>query len=544
MSWYRDHLFVILIILVSSLIQLLFLGNPTQTNPDEFYYISRAWTFSNEITGHTNLPIIYNDHPPMGWVLMGFFGTIIPWGTWTFRCRLFVWIIAQGDKILIYNIARKYFSKNTGIIAVVIYSFQIGILFYNKFVYLDNIGIFFILLAYQMILTTKLNRTQSEGEASERKYPLRGISATDQNSFTNVGFILSGIWASFAVLTKIPMILHVGTLWIFFFTRWKNPTLLVYKKSRKLLIKNFILWLIGFITPIILFVLILNYTSEYNYFIYGLYIQSNRQAPENIISSFSEVLLYWIQVQGPFFIPIIFFLPVLIILYFIAIKINQLYQQKIHPPLNKRFNRTELNLEEFQIFLFDIVAISSVLLGFTGFFLWNTIVFHHYIIPLFPFGSLLLGLIGDHLISKILRYLDEKKNNKKPRLKHVQTSVFYLFMFSILGLLIAPFNYKERFKEFETDYDEILDWIDTNIPKDSMIIVENYYIAELQAKGFEYAFDITMTNHPDTQYNWSNINFFLCSSLESITNSYTLNSINHLEFYHQFETKTLFRVVK
>lgn len=160
LSRHRVELIVVLALLTLSTVlhaENMF-GFPYYEN-DEGTYVSRAWNFIT--TGSLDVYTYRYDHAPAGWMLLGvwfaltggeaLFGSLLESG------RVFMLLIHMASTVLLYLIARRLSGGMTaGVIAVLVFAMSPLGIYFQRRVLLDNIMIFWVLLAVLLLLRRHL----------------------------------------------------------------------------------------------------------------------------------------------------------------------------------------------------------------------------------------------------------------------------------------------------------------------------------------------------------------------------------------------------
>lgn len=133
-------------------------GFPYYEN-DEGTYISRAWQFIT--TGALDVYTYRYDHAPGGWMLLGawlgitggasLFDSMLQSG------RVFMLLVHTASSVVLYLIARRMSGGMTaGVIAVLIFAVSPLGVYFQRRVLLDNMMIFWVLLAVLLLLRRQL----------------------------------------------------------------------------------------------------------------------------------------------------------------------------------------------------------------------------------------------------------------------------------------------------------------------------------------------------------------------------------------------------
>ncbi len=64
-----------------------------------------------------------------------------------------------------------------------------------------------------------------------------------------------------------------------------------------------------------------------------------------------------------------------------------------------------------------------------------------------------------------------------------------------------------------------------NLPKNSIIVVDNFFIAELREDGFKYVQEGWFVNNASLNGNALNIDYFICSNLSVVDTPYTHDAV-------------------
>jgi 4-amino-4-deoxy-L-arabinose transferase-like glycosyltransferase len=124
---------------------------------DEGTYMSSAWAILNgQVTAY---PYGYG-HPPWGWMQIAgwvqLIGGFFTFGNALNTGRALMLLYALGSAWLVYLIAHRMSGRRSvGLLAMVLFSFSPLSLVYQRQVYLDNIGVFWLLLSLFLILAGK-----------------------------------------------------------------------------------------------------------------------------------------------------------------------------------------------------------------------------------------------------------------------------------------------------------------------------------------------------------------------------------------------------
>lgn len=162
-EWTQQHaieilLVAVLVIMSSALHAHNMFGYPYLEN-DEGTYISRAWNWVT--TGELDVYTYRYDHAPAGWMFLGtwlaltggdaLFGSLMNSG------RVFMLVLHAVSTVLLYVVARRMSSSVTaGVVAVLIFAMSPLGIYFQRRVLLDNIMMFWILVAMVLLLRRHL----------------------------------------------------------------------------------------------------------------------------------------------------------------------------------------------------------------------------------------------------------------------------------------------------------------------------------------------------------------------------------------------------
>lgn len=124
---------------------------------DEGTYMSSAWAILNGMI--TPYPYGYG-HPPLAWIQIAGWvqltGGFFTFGNAINSGRVLMLLFALGCSLLVYLIARQMStSRSAGLLAMVLFSLSPISLTYQRQVFLDNVGTFWLLLSLYLIIASK-----------------------------------------------------------------------------------------------------------------------------------------------------------------------------------------------------------------------------------------------------------------------------------------------------------------------------------------------------------------------------------------------------
>jgi hypothetical protein len=152
-----EMLVVLLVLCIPLAIQGANMFNYPAYSIDEGNYMSNAWAILHgQIEPYTYL----YDHPPLGWIQIAGWvqltGGLESFSNAINSGRVFMLVLAGASSLLVYLItSRLSGSRSAALLATLIYALSPLSLFYRREILLDNIGMFWLLLALCMITTGK-----------------------------------------------------------------------------------------------------------------------------------------------------------------------------------------------------------------------------------------------------------------------------------------------------------------------------------------------------------------------------------------------------
>lgn len=124
---------------------------------DEGIYLEQAWAVLRE--GRLSPYTYFYDHAPGGWLLLAWWALLLPGKFLTFGMamnsgRVFMLLINLISVVLLYKVTKKLArSDAAAIITVVIFALSPLSLYYQRMILLDNMMVFWLLVAMHFILS-------------------------------------------------------------------------------------------------------------------------------------------------------------------------------------------------------------------------------------------------------------------------------------------------------------------------------------------------------------------------------------------------------
>lgn len=449
---------------------------------DEFYYGTRAWAFITQFSNPFNYRIIYDDHPPFGWLIMGMGCALMVGIPWMIRVRIFMIIMFTFQQILLYAIGSKFFHRVVGLLAVTINGLGSGFLIYQQMAFLDNIGIVFTLGALLILPKT----------SNHRSFPI----------------LLSGILSGISCGIKFPFLFFLPAFPIFYILHF-FPI-----QSRKVSLIALVKWGLGVIISIIALIGVIIFSGNWQYFVTGTLEQLNRSDPG---ATFSSYFRNWFAFS-PVLIVATFVVPFFAIIGGMIVLMNEHRKSKQH--VNKKISNEIHAINPFisHFWVYTLkVAIFAVL--FILFLFRGTTIYVHYILPLLPFIALLLGLFIYYFVITGTMIFDEWQTNKqtiqrkRESLKHGKPLSFVI-CFLCMGIILIPYRYPALNSNLIKNQYEMLSWIDENIPKNASFVVKDFFVAELYELGAKNVQMVGFIDQASFEYDWRNIDYIISAPFD------------------------------
>ncbi len=126
---------------------------------DEGIYVEQAWSLANE--GRLSPYTYFYDHAPAGWIVIAAWNKLLPGGFHAFdneinAVRVLMLLIHVASVGLLFGIVRKFSGSAAGaFVATFIFNFSPLAVYYQRQVLLDNLMVFWLLLAVYLLARTE-----------------------------------------------------------------------------------------------------------------------------------------------------------------------------------------------------------------------------------------------------------------------------------------------------------------------------------------------------------------------------------------------------
>ena len=426
---------------------------------DEGTYASRAVNFI--ATGELDTYTYWYDHTPFGWIFMaGWYlitgGTAI-FGDYILSGRILMGLLGATSVAMVYILGRKLFptTKMPSIIAALVITLSPLILYFQRRILLDNIMIFWVLLAFILIYR-------------------------DRSRLLDV--YLAGLAISFGILTKLNAIVFVPVILIILWQRFDVS-------ARVMAMFQFLATIGTIVGSYVMYALLkgeffpqaedaasgrFNEINLVDTLVFQSSRGGNKLAPWNPDSNFYLSVVDWLQRDYT-----------LIVIGMTAVAVASLIV------VFKRY-RNLLPLVASFWMMFAFLARGGVVLGF-------------YFLPLIPFVALLVGwMISAPLISA------------KSAFTKLFSQVFLVL--AIIGIIVMPLRNPVKLtfaKDETTNQQEAVEWIIENVDRTATIAIDNYAYPTLnQEYGYgnaDYFFKVEYDPSVQAQLGgtWQNIDYIL-----------------------------------
>ena len=126
---------------------------------DEGIYVEQAWSLANE--GRLSPYTYFYDHAPAGWMVIAAWDKLLPGGFHAFdneinAVRVLMLLVHVASVGLLFGIVRKFSGSAAGaFVAAFIFNFSPLAVYYQRQVLLDNLMVFWLLLAVYLLARTE-----------------------------------------------------------------------------------------------------------------------------------------------------------------------------------------------------------------------------------------------------------------------------------------------------------------------------------------------------------------------------------------------------
>lgn len=534
-STIKSHILGVIVILIIGFIHFFNCIYSPAYFLDELYYSTRAWYFiQNMRTGTDQYQIIYGDHPPLGWILMGLVCYIIPLENWMMRVRFFFGIMYFFQLILTYSIACKYWNKYTGIIANIIFGLIPSLFDQSRIGFLDNIAIVFVMLSFYFFYRDSENKPSGNPEQinnSQSRSPL---------DINKRSFYLSGIFFGMAVCIKFPMVFFLAGFFFFFLSR-HNSIDIFLKPNHIPTLKMFLRWGIMMLIPLLSITMLIVLEGKLGFFLSSLIHQISRSGE---ISNIYTCLQLWMAFFPLYVIIIFFIVPIIFIITFVKILRKWRF---LNRSLNKKYYHKRLEEIIREELLKRYMGLTGLCVSYLLFLYRGGLVLSFYIIPLLPIGALFIGMLTydlfyylyfrvqtnieyeEKLSGKVSSNSSHSNRSKKHPKKYAK--VVFVFIPIWLSLFYYPFTMYSFFFNASISNDqtkfqyEALAWIKENVPKDSTIIAKAFFSVELFEAGYSKVYSFGFYDPSELNNDWRNIDYLFGKDILELEDNFTEQAI-------------------
>lgn len=511
-------------------------------NWDEFLYSTRAYAFIRLFSDPIPMNVIYSDHPPLGWIILGIGCIIFPTEfSWTLRARLVISVFFVLNQIMLYLITLKYYSKPSGIITLLLFGFQIGFLDHTRRIYLDNIGVFFVLFAYYLYLSSRSSQYPVNTSPSNvliiKEIPTH--TPIQQFYYSKLYYYLSGVFLGLAICVKFVFVFFIPGFILMYYCRNCASTLLE-RVTFLYHLKNIIRWIGYTLIPLIVYLIVCLLLNQLHEVITGTINQVLRRESD---ATFGNLVFYWMLLYPVFFVVLMCLLSFFLLGFVMYLFINI----RSHDQKSLFFNKTHSSsiLKRLHALFIGNMEVWGFCFGFFLFLIRGSTISSHYMIPLYSFGSLFIGVF---IVSLYRLIIPEKSGQINTHEKVIYSTkiltptslkklVTGLYSLCLIIWMIYPPEPLDLIKittstSFQT---EALDWVLINVPRNSSFIVNAFFAAELYEAGYRNV-QVSGFFNPSTFNNdWRNIDYLITPSLEGINGTFTAPAIENCLFLQHFE---------
>jgi hypothetical protein len=535
----KDIFFAGFFLLLSAVFYAFGLFNAPSYFLDEYVHTSRGWVLNQVLFGSNQddfwYDVFWNDHPPLGYIIIGISGAFFPGFDWINRTRILMLEMWIFSSIFMYLICRKYYNSKTAVISLIIHSFSVGFINLSKQILLDNIGILFLLISIYFVIdehdVQNIGKFNNNIRISHRKYQDFTLNLLK----TNRNFNLSALFFGLCLLTKYTFLVFLPSIPLFYIFYLRLNIFKFTKGQRKLFVKFWFKWYIVVFIPYYVYIIYLVFNGHLLKFIGGILWQIFRPDTMGPDGPFQIWWHMW-----PFMILCQLIIIFGLIFYNLFIKILDTNADfiKKYPRLRNFLMLFEKQKNNFAICVFEII--------FALFLVTRASLWTHYINPLFPFMSIIQAL-GIQVIFEILvenhHFMNQKKvpiNNSRNDYDIPKIFLNFLLLANCI-LSLYPFEYDLTYINSNDYQYAALTWVKKNLPIDSVILTDGFFLADLREFGFKY---VQVFYYYDgrfeqefAQYGWNLVDYIILSSDQSI-NYYSeeMNSSHEIILIQSFSS--------
>jgi 4-amino-4-deoxy-L-arabinose transferase-like glycosyltransferase len=436
---------------------------------DEGTYMSNAWAITQGLI--SPYPYGYG-HPPLAWMQIAAWiqlsGGLFTFGNALNSGRVFMLFYAVGSALLVYLIVRRWSgSRSAALLALVIFSFSPLSITYQRQIFLDNVGIFWLLLSLYLLAVSN----------SRLLY-----------------LVLAAISFGIAVLSKEIFLLFFPTM---LYAAWLHTT----RFQRKFTLVPFIYVVIAVCSGFVLMAVLKGELFPYTWHLpwdthphlsmLDTFVGQAQRGQTG--GSFNDGWVTWLDNDTLFIV-----LSVAAPLFNLVVGLWSrrrllLYVLLSLPPLryfnqtsrNKLISRDATRVPDRNL-LISLLAISFWLLLVRG-----GQVLSFYIIPLIPLVAINVAMALNTMLGwpgKLVRF-----------------DIVRALLLVIVILAVIPYDLKEtgfRFYQHPTSaQQQALIWIRANVPHNSFIVINSYLYLDLRVPGGQGIGDAAPYPHAEVYWN-------------------------------------------
>ena len=222
-------------------------------------------------------------------------------------------------------------------------------------------------------------------------------------------------------------------------------------------------------------------------------------ASTNITNTFSGQIFAWLE-SAPIISCFCYFVPIYWIVFNCALAIYKKLKKIKHSSSNCKFYSDVIKTQLWQKFNKEFTVINVFILSYFLFLASRSIVYNYYFIPFLVFVPFSIGLLSEFFIALLYAYFQKKgdeksrsqRNAESNNIDHIKSKKERsywqkLIVISLLGawmiVVLIPFNFSFLATNYTQYQFQALSWVKNNLPKNSVIVVDNFFIAELRDDG-------------------------------------------------------------
>ncbi len=339
--------------------------------------------------------------------------------------------------MLILLIAKKYYNRIVGIIAVLVFGASASIIPFERLILLDNIGIVFILAAFLLFLPKPESNPDNQLRISPNPW--------------------SGLLVAIAILVKYPFVVFIPGFIIFFYVQTHSTYNLKIKFEFFQDVKRWFKAALLFIVPFLLYLVFILLSNNFMQFLRGVGYETERLATSNATNDFVSQVEGWLS-TAPILSCFCFIIPSGWLLLNISFVFYKKVQNFKHIQTNRKYSTISTKAQLWQKFNREFCLINLFIFCYFLFISSQSIIYNYYFIPFLIFAPFAIGIFSEFLIALLQHYFkknleemyslnqpsssktrDPNKNRKNRSIRNDMITISVVCVWMVIVLF--PFNF-------------------------------------------------------------------------------------------------------